>query len=346
MFSLNALHLSDSSKKRRISILPVPAFGYTPETRGYAGVVTLFSGKLAADSNTRASNAKVQVNYTQRRQLIAELGWNLYLPQEKHFTSASVQLSSFPDYLWGHIYEYQKYNEYRLTYSSRRFVADLNWLFRVSGRKKMYVGPAFRYFNYSNFEFLDGEKRLLPPPGYRLQFITVAGSTFLLDRRNNLLLPEKGNYLLLTTQVMRIKQPFKSFYPRAILDGRIYFSGGKTALALRSKSVYSDGGTFDGAIFGGDETARGYYLGRYRTRFYSTLQYEFRYMFLKRWGLAAFGGLSYLDIHTFGFQKFIPNAGGGIRFRIDRKENINLRLDYGVGAHGNSGFYVAFGESF
>jgi len=41
-----------------------------------------------------------------------------------------------------------------------------------------------------------------------------------------------------------------------------------------------------------------------------------------------------------------PNAGVGLRFRVDKKERTNLRFDYAIGRVDQSGFYISFGESF
>jgi hypothetical protein len=41
-----------------------------------------------------------------------------------------------------------------------------------------------------------------------------------------------------------------------------------------------------------------------------------------------------------------PALNVGIRFLADRKEKINLRIDYAAGIQGQRGFYFAFGEAF
>ena len=52
--------------KRRISVLPVPAFGYSPETKAYVGVVGLFTLR-PADTLSRSSNAELEFNATMNR---------------------------------------------------------------------------------------------------------------------------------------------------------------------------------------------------------------------------------------------------------------------------------------
>jgi hypothetical protein len=50
------------AKRRNLSILPVPAFGYEPETKAYIGAVCLFNWRFRNDTVARPSNAKVEVN--------------------------------------------------------------------------------------------------------------------------------------------------------------------------------------------------------------------------------------------------------------------------------------------
>jgi hypothetical protein len=79
----------------------------------------------------------------------------------------------------------------------------------------------------------------------------------------------------------------------------------------------------------------------------TTAQYELRTSPRFRFSLACFGGLSYLYHDLEGSDaRLFYNYGAGLRFLIDRKEQVNLRFDYAIGADGQSGFYIGFGESF
>ncbi|UOQ75864.1 hypothetical protein MUN84_14635 [Hymenobacter sp. 5516J-16] len=51
-----------------------------------------------------------------------------------------------------------------------------------------------------------------------------------------------------------------------------------------------------------------------------------------------------LGDYTFDDMKYA--GGGGIRFRFNRRDRLNIRLDYGVGSGGNSGIIFAVGEAF
>ncbi|HKJ78497.1 MAG TPA: hypothetical protein VKA10_03135, partial [Prolixibacteraceae bacterium] len=73
--------------KRKITVLPVPAIGYSPETKTYVGAVALFTIKNLTDTLTRTSNADFEFNYTWNKQVIIETGWNYFTPGEEWFST-------------------------------------------------------------------------------------------------------------------------------------------------------------------------------------------------------------------------------------------------------------------
>ena len=111
---------------------------------------------------------------------------------------------------------------------------------------------------------------------------------------------------------------------------------------------FGDPPFYDHAVLGGDKFVRGYGYGRYRDNNLSSLQTEFRLPVFWKFGIAVFGGLAniYSGSHHFKLRNFKYNFGLGIRFRVDKKDKTNLRMDYAVGQDDNDGFYVSFGGSF
>lgn len=84
---------TDTSTKQppKIKVLPVPAFGHSPETSTYIGAVCLFTLDFYRDTLTRISNAKLEFNYTWRKQMIFEAGWNYFFREEKWYTQGTIQ---------------------------------------------------------------------------------------------------------------------------------------------------------------------------------------------------------------------------------------------------------------
>jgi hypothetical protein len=52
---------------------------------------------------------------------------------------------------------------------------------------------------------------------------------------------------------------------------------------------------------------------------------------------------NYADLALSGFR---ISYGAGLRVRVDSKNNINLRMDWGFGPDGINGFYINFAEAF
>lgn len=326
----------NDSNSNHLSVLPVPTFGYTPETRFYFGLASLFSKKL--DTGTiRWSNAKLEFSYTLRKQIIGEIGWNAYLPKEAYFTSGRVHLSYFPDYYWGRALELQRSNP--LIFSTARMHYEVLALRRVV-QKPLFAGISVRGIRYAAVKRISGDSLLLSELR-PLSAFSLPAPSLIYDSRNNPLNADSGLYCQALAYPMLGKS---NTYLRGSLDLRKYFFHKKSAFALRSKTVYSGGPILDAVAFGGDENVRGFYQGIVRAPFISTIQAEWRWQLLKRWGLAFFGGESV--IANKNNVRMAWNGGTGIRFLIDRKAHINLRLDMAWGQGGNSGFYVAFGESF
>jgi len=78
------------------------------------------------------------------------------------------------------------------------------------------------------------------------------------------------------------------------------------------------------------------------------LQTEYRQYFSKRFGFVAFAGLGDVgsEITSLKFKEFKYSFGGGLRYLFNKKENVNLRVDIGIGKDGNTGIYFGIEEAF
>jgi len=329
-------------KDKKISVLPVPVIGYTPETRTYFGAVTLFTFRNPKDTLTRSSNTSIEFNYTWNKQIITETDWNYFSAGEKWFLRGLAHFSKYPDLYYGVGFDTPQSDE--IKYQSNRVVFDADFFRKI--KNKFFLGAGFNLKTYQNLEYLTNN--VLYPElkdenniGFKLLFLH--------DTRNNILSPTNGKYL-------EINNSFNinsAVYDGILLDYRQYFNFGKqkkNVLAVRSfhNTVFGKPPFYDYALFGGDKNARGYYLGRYRENNLTTAQFEYRQQLYKRLGFSAFGGISLLfgEVSAIENESFKPNAGLGIRFLVDKTEGTNLRIDYAVGTHNQSGFYISFGESF
>ena len=338
MFS--PVHGKDSTQAKKIKILPVPAFGYSPETKTYLGAVTLFTINMYRDSITRTSNAKLEFNYSWNKQIILESEWNYFFRQEKWFTKGKIHFSKYPDLYYGIGPNTTESN--KLFFDSRRLILEASLLKNVG--YKLFTGVNIKYANYSNVK---AETNSMIYPELTDASTLGIGYSLLKDTRNNLLTPTKGLYSYLNTTWYFAKSNYLKF----TFDLRYYKTWkDKFTLANRFINDINTGNPpfYDRALLGGDKFVRGYYLGRYRDNNLSSFQSEFRFPAFWKIYLATFGGLSNIFSATnkFSFENSKTNYGFCIRFLVDKGENTFLRLDYAIGQNNNDGFYISFGESF
>ena len=328
--------------KKEITVLPVPAIGYSPETKIYIGAVTLFTFRNKFDSLTRTSNAKFEFNYTWNKQVILESDWNWFSPGEKWFSRGLIHYSKYPDLYYGVGFSAAESNE--INFESNRFKLKMDGFRNI--KNKSYLGFGLNFISYQKIEYIDSQElypELKNENSFGIKFI------YLHDSRNNILSPSKGNYFEFSNSF----NFSSSNYSKTAADYRRYLSLGEDdahvfAGRFYQESIWGNPPFYDYAKVGGDEYVRGYYLGRFRDKNLSLLQLEYRALLFWKIGVATFGGVAmiYDKISNIQNESFKPNAGLGLRFLVDEDENTSLRIDYAVGVGGQSGFYISFGESF
>ncbi|MBN1819616.1 MAG: hypothetical protein JW833_02805 [Prolixibacteraceae bacterium] len=326
-------------KNKKVSILPVPAIGYSPETKTYIGAVTLFTIKNLDDSLTRTSNTEIEFNYTWNKQVILETGWNYFSEKEKWFSRGVIHYSKYPDLYYGIGAKTNADNE--VNFQSNRFNLESE-LFR-NIKNNLFLGFGISYTDYSRIEYSENQNIF---PELKGQNTTGFSVVFLNENRNNILSPTQVSFFEFNNSF----NFSSSFYFQAKLDFRKYFRMRNNIIAGRIFHTTISGNPpfYNYALLGGDKFVRGYYLGRFRDKNFSTFQMEYRTNLFWKIGFAAFGGISsvYNNFHNIEKDNFKPNAGLGLRFLIDKEENTNLRIDYAIGSQKQSGFYISFGESF
>ncbi len=324
-------------KSKKIKILPVPAFGYEPETKLHFGAVSLFTLDLYQDSITRFSNAKIEFNYTLRNQIIFESEWNYFFKEEKWFSDGVIHISKYPDFYYG-IGTNVNDNE-KVLYESNRIILDVGLYKNLYD--KLFLGGEIKYANYSNINVTEANSFSELEDNWGLGL----SATVFYDSRNNLLNSSKGSFLKLN-----IGYTFgTNNYTNAKLDLRKYFTfKDKIVLACRlyNSFVFGVPNFYDYSILGGDDFVRGYFFGKFRDNNLSTFQTEVRTPLFGRFGLAFISGISTIYNNSNFAKDLKPNNGLGLRFLADKKDNVNLRFDYVLGNKNNSGFYISFGESF
>ena len=345
---------ADTTKKpARLRALVVPAFGYAPETRGYIGAVALFTLRLyPGDTLTRPSNFKTEINYTQNKQLILDAGWNFFLRGERWYFPGEAGYFKFPENFYGIGPRTKK--EHEELYDSRRIDAVVSLLNQLSPH--LFLGPRFMYQRMYDIKpdsgkAMDAALKDNSIPGIQGSTSPGIGLAAMWDKRGNILNPQAGGHYISLANIFFQKAWGSTYdFTRWELDMRKYVPlAQKGILALQGVATLQAGTPPFRmmALLGSGADMRGYYRGRFRDRQYMSAQAEYRYIIYRRWGVAGFAGVGDVApvIGKFSVQSLKPSYGVGIRFLIDRKENVNMRLDMAWG-QGSDGFYVAFGEAF
>ena len=101
-------------------------------------------------------------------------------------------------------------------------------------------------------------------------------------------------------------------------------------------------------FIGGSRRMRGYFEGRFRDKKMYTLQAEWRQRIYKMIGMTAFVGVGSVapEISDFIDRKVHMAFGTGLRIRVSKKDNINIRLDAGFNEDFNFRPYLTIGEAF
>ncbi len=331
-----------------------PVISFSPETSLALGVGAkyLFKFKGSGDE-TRTSNMPISLRYTLNNQFILFSGFEIFTNQEKWVIAGNIRFQNFPQLYYGIGHDTPKKNEERYDFVQALFEPIL--LKQVV--KHLYVGAGIRYNHIFNTEFVeDGLIDRERPLGF--DGSTSAGAEFaiLYDSRNNILNAKEGWFLEFTQGFYEKVLGGTNSFGLTRFDLRYFVSlseknnGYGDILGFQFKGHFSNGDTpvSELASFGGDKILRGYRKGRYLENHLLATQIEYRKNFKgSRWGAVAFLGTGVVadEVNNFRLKNFRPNGGIGLRFMLDREENLNLRADWGVGDE-KSNIYLNLSEAF
>lgn len=98
---------------------------------------------------------------------------------------------------------------------------------------------------------------------------------------------------------------------------------------------------------GPNSLLRGYSFGEHRGDAMAATQVEYRWQVHRRWILAAFAGVAQVAPHFGAFDSDgnLYSGGAGLRFVVEPKNSVTLRIDYAIGEDEDA-FYVSVGEAF
>jgi outer membrane protein assembly factor BamA len=338
----------DSLKTNKPKLSAFPVVFYSPDTKLGVGGAGLLTFNFKNDTlGARRSSVSFGFAYTQLNQVLTYLPYQLFLKNRKYWVYGEV---GYYQYVFNY---FGIGNNFPVDYIEK-FDAILPRL-RINAlqqiKPSMYIGIRYVFDDFS-ISLRDTTASLANdrPIGYDGGRVSGLGILFNYDSRDNIFFPSKG--ILLETMIYGESAITGSNfeYTRLSVDFSKYFPiRQKHVLALNAfaASLSPKVPFHQMAMLGGAKELRGYFEGKYRDNSVGVLQAEYRFPLFWRFGIVAFGGYGVVGnkITNLDFKHLRYNYGTGLRFQLDSKQKINLRLDYGIG-YKSTGTYLTISEAF
>ncbi len=329
-----------------------PVLLYAPEESiilGGGGFLLFRPGH--EDSLTRTSNVQGSVLYTFKHQLITEPNYTIFTQEEKFLFKGTAGFSRFPIYYYGIGNNTLLKNQELISYDI--IMNDHTVFYKL--KRYMYAGLGFRY--YHMWDVNSGSQGIMEQAkpagynGYTASGITLA-STF--DSRNNVVTTSKGTNVNISHTFHGHAFGGDFNFMRTLIDARKFYSlfnnSNKNVLAIQVYTLFTAGTVPFNELgqMGGNMIMRGYYLGRFRDKDLAATQVEYRRRLTTRFGIVFFAGVGEVAprLGYFNFYGTKASYGGGLRLRVSKKHNVNLRADYGMDNRGQGLWYFAIAEAF
>jgi Omp85 superfamily domain len=217
--------------------------------------------------------------------------------------------------------------------------------------RNVFIGPRYQFRQLS--ASIDG---IVPPGGFEVPNIDRKSNSAALgfhvqrDRRDSTFYPRKGTLIDFTAdffdQVFGSRREYQTY--------KVAYNGfneltSRQIFAYRAMACSANGSVpfYDLCLFGLNNDLRGYTTGEFQNRRMFAAQTEYRLELRKRFGLAAFAGVGGVARRWTEFRsdQLLPAAGVGLRFKLDKKNHINYRIDFAVGREGRT-ISIGVGEAF
>ena len=265
-------------------------------------------------------------------------------PQDKYRADYTIYFYSFPSKFWGMGYDMgdDDSNKSDMKRWQARFKAS--FLFHMGDN--LYLGPMVSY------DYVIGRRIERPELLNGMDQHTWnigAGFSAVYDTRDVLTYPHRGFYINLSQcfrpRFMGNDYAFSTTELQVDAYQRVW-KGAILAEDFRTMLNFGNPSWGMMALLGNSNSMRGYYEGRYRDKHKMEAQVELRQHIWKRNSLTTWVGAGTV-FHKFSEMRsrhILPNFGIGYRWEF--KKNVNVRLDYGFGKAGQTGFLFSINEAF
>lgn len=341
-------YFNDSNKNKKHKRFDFSVIGgphYASDTKFGLGLVA--AGLYRTDPNDSIlppSNVSLYGDVSSVGFYMLGVRGNHIAPKGRYRIDYHLYFYSFPSDFWGIGYEMGDNDANKSDMKRWQAQAEVSFLFRVADN--FYIGPMASY-DYVIGKHIERPELLQGMDQHTWN--VGAGVSLVYDNRDNLTNPHRGIFL-------NINQMFRpgfmgndyAFSTTAFRFDAYQRLGKGTVLAEDIRANLNFGNPSWGmmAELGGTHSMRGYYEGRYRDKHSLEATVELRQHVWKRNGIVVWAGAGTIfpKFSALRSKQILPNAGVGYRWEF--KKNVNVRLDYGFGKSGQSGFLFNINEAF
>lgn len=341
-------YFNDSNKNKKHKRFDFSVIGgphYASDTKFGLGLVA--AGLYRTDPNDSIlppSNVSLYGDVSSVGFYMLGVRGNHIAPKGRYRIDYHLYFYSFPSDFWGIGYEMGDNDANKSDMKRWQAQAEVSFLFRVADN--FYIGPMASY-DYVIGKHIERPELLQGMDQHTWN--VGAGVSLVYDNRDNLTNPHRGIFL-------NINQMFRpgfmgndyAFSTTAFRFDAYQRLGKGTVLAEDIRANFNFGNPSWGmmAELGGTHSMRGYYEGRYRNKHSLEATVELRQHVWKRNGIVVWvgAGTIFPKFSALRSKQILPNAGVGYRWEF--KKNVNVRLDYGFGKSGQSGFLFNINEAF
>ncbi len=287
---------------------------------------------------TRTSNLPTSVTYTLKNQFIVASEYTFFTNNEDYLIKGRSHFLKYPISYYGLGNESDVDQKLEIELFNVLFEPLL--LKRVY--KKLFIGGGVRFNKVWDVKLAEGEKptnrsneviKSLNTISSGLEFAST------IDSRDNVLNALTGNFIEFTHGVYHHSLGGTNNFGISKLDARTYFkirenSLDVLALQFFTRFSWGDVPVYELSALGGRDLLRGFPESRFNDKHAIFFQPEYRWQVWERLGFVFFTGVGEVFSEftgDFRFQQLKYSFGTGVRLKIVKSENLNIRMDYGFG---------------
>lgn len=344
---------SEDSNHYQTKLVLAPVTAYEPNTSFQFGVGTKLLFKFKGSGlDTRTSNLPASITYTLKNQYIVASDYNFFTNHEDYLIKGRNHFLKYPISYYGAGIFIPKEEKIEVELYNVLFEPLL--LKRVY--KKLFIGGGIRYNVNWGEKLAEHEVKSISSDAVLKALATTStGLEFAatIDSRDNVLNALNGHMIEFTHGVYGKAIGGTNNFTISKLDARTYIqlNDHLNVLAFQFFARFTNGDVplTELSSLGGRDLLRGFPEGRFNDKNALFFQPEYRWQALERLGVVFYSGVG--EVYSNGdlsFENIKYSAGTGLRLKIVKSENLNIRFDYGVGFGPvtEHNFYLGIAEAF